>query len=150
MSKAESTPWGGFVIQGKDSQLVAAHTIFLWSGSSDAQPIDGDHKRGLGHRNDVPLISVSFHGYVQIESSQLVYGAGQAIVASTGASVDINYSLIQGFACGLQCTMQVYILIAAYSRISTSQTSRNGNPLTTWSIKILTMTQCTLLAVTSA
>ena len=66
MSKA-GTPWGGFVIQGKDSQLVAAYN-FLWSGSSDAQPIDGDHKRGLGHRNDVPLVSVSFHGSVQIES----------------------------------------------------------------------------------
>ena len=56
------------------------------SGSSDTQPIDGDHKWGLGHRNDVPLISVDSHGHVQIESSQLVYGAGQAIVASTGAN----------------------------------------------------------------
>ena len=51
-------------------------------------------------------------------------------MASTGANVDINYSLIQGFACGLQCNnASVHIDSSIFREFPLRKQGRNGNPV---------------------
>ena len=100
MSQSKSKAWGGIVIEGINSYLYAVHTIFYGSGGGGGSNLNF----GLGHRKEVSLLSIHADAKVDLSHSQLIYGAGQAIVASSGATLNANFSLIQGFTCGLQCS----------------------------------------------
>ena len=51
-------------------------------------------------------------------------------MASTGANVDINYSLIQGFACGLQCNnASVHIDSSIFREFPLREQGRSGDPI---------------------